>query len=368
MSGSSGAGGTSEPPAATADGGTGGNPEDVSGEESSGEDAGTGCTGSDCAEATSCAVSAPGTFTCGENGDESCCESLLVPGGTYSRSYTNNGNGASGLNDPATISDFRLDKYELTVGRFRQFVNYLVEGGAPPAEGSGKHTHLNDGKGVADGRGGDRFEPGWNAAWNEYLPTTRDGWDDNMICNSFGTWTSEAGENETLPLTCMNWYESHAFCIWDGGFLPTEAEWKYASAGGDEQRRYPWGSAEPGRDSEYCIYDCLYPNKTPGQCPGLDSLPDVGYTKLGVGRWGHFDLSGSVWEWVLDIYAGYANPCVDCANFTGGSDRCMPGGGFHSGLMPYMLSGNRQSINWEPLNYRGDYGVGVRCARPPLGG
>ena len=29
---------------------------------------------------------------------------------------------ATGLADPATVSDFRLDKYDVTVGRFRQFV------------------------------------------------------------------------------------------------------------------------------------------------------------------------------------------------------------------------------------------------------
>jgi formylglycine-generating enzyme required for sulfatase activity len=40
----------------------------------------------------------------------------------------------------------------------------------------------------------------------------------------------------------MDWYEAYAFCIWDGGFLPTDAEWNYAAAGGAQQRAYPWSN------------------------------------------------------------------------------------------------------------------------------
>jgi hypothetical protein len=31
-----------------------------------------------------------------------------------------------------------------------------------------------------------------------------------------------------------------------GGFLPSEAEWEFAAAGGSKQLEYPWGSADPG--------------------------------------------------------------------------------------------------------------------------
>ena len=33
--------------------------------------------------------------------------------------------GPAGLADPATVSGLRLDKYLVTVGRFRQYVSYL---------------------------------------------------------------------------------------------------------------------------------------------------------------------------------------------------------------------------------------------------
>jgi formylglycine-generating enzyme required for sulfatase activity len=83
-----------------------------------------------------------------------------------------------------------------------------------------------------------------------------------------------------------------------------------------------------------------------------------------VGRWGQLDLAGSVWEWCIDQYAPYVIPCDDCAYLSGATNRVLPGGGFHTGLMPYLLSSNRVSVDYA-TTYRGSYGVGVRCARAP---
>ena len=69
-------------------------------------------------------------------GDRDCCKSLLVPGGTFDRSY--DGVDFMDPNYPATVSDFYLDKYEITVGRFRQFVNAgMGTQTSPPAAGAG---------------------------------------------------------------------------------------------------------------------------------------------------------------------------------------------------------------------------------------
>src|ERR1017187_4060173 len=113
----------------------------------SGTCSGGACTGST-TTGTSCeGLSGPGLTDCGAR-SESCCTSLEVTGGTYYRTYTNSGTGATGLADPATVSGFRLDKYLVTVGRFRRFVSAWNAGAsyvppAVPAAGSGKHTHLN---------------------------------------------------------------------------------------------------------------------------------------------------------------------------------------------------------------------------------
>ncbi len=367
----------------TPTGGVGGSAGNASGGMggSGGGVSGNGGGGAPSTEPPSCALSGPGRTTCGENEDESCCTSPLVEGGTYSRTYTNQGKGASGKADPATISTYRLDKYEVTVARMREYVKYLEAGGSPPAAGSGKHSYLNGGKGLADSGKVGSFEPGWDAAWNSRIPNGAGAtakWRANLKsgnCKTYGTWTDEPGKNDMLPLTCPSWYESYAFCIWDGGFLPSEAEWKYAAAGGDELRAYPWGSTDPGDDNEYAIYDCCYPN---GQCSassgrdtctGVVNAAPVGFAAKGIGKYGQIDLVGNVWEWLVDRYADYVNPCEDCAYLTGNTNnRVMPGAGFHTGKnlgATLLYSYNRASISYDANSYRGDYAVGFRCARAP---
>jgi sulfatase modifying factor 1 len=110
------------------------------------------------------------------------------------------------------------------------------------------------------------------------------------------------GSRENLPIHCENWWEAYAFCIWDGGFLPSAAEWEYVAVGGSEQGEYPWGSVDPGVANQYAIYGddglCYYP--TLGPCTGLTNIAPVGTTKLGAGRWGQLDLAGNVEEWTSD--------------------------------------------------------------------
>ena len=294
-----------------------------------------------------------------------------MAGGIYYRTYANSGSGPTGEADPASVSGFRLDKYLVTVGRFRQFVA-AWSGGYYPSSSSGIHTYLNGGQGLVNSGatssdGGTEYESGWNTSWNSYVAPTNT----NLTsCSPYSTWTDSAGSQESLPIDCVNWYESYAFCIWDGGFLPSEAEWEYAAAGGSQQREYPWGStapgtACPGTGCQYAIWNCDYPSGS-GTCTGTTNIAPVGTTTLGAGLWGQLDLAGQVWEWALDWHATYVSPCTDCADLAASSVRVVRGGSFTSptSYLSNLLPPSRGS--YGPTG-RGDAGNGngFRCARAP---
>ena len=303
-------------------------------------------------------TSAGASAGCGPHGD-SCCTSLPVPGGTYFRTYENDGSGVTGTADPARVSGFRLDAYLVTVGRFRRFVAATVAGWAP-AIGSGKHTHLNGGQGLANS-GGPGYEPGWDDVDASFLASTAALWTSRLDCvPSFQTWTDTVGPNENLPINCVSWYDAYAFCIWDGGFLPSEAEWEFAAAGGDQQREYPWGSVDPATGGYlYAISGCNYPPGAGGACTGAVNLAPVGTAVKGAGRWGQLDLAGSLAEWTADWLSDY-KPCTDCVFLTDFSYRVDRGGSFGTDTQN-ILSNAR--IGDMPSTRAPFYGV--RCARSP---
>jgi formylglycine-generating enzyme required for sulfatase activity len=325
----------------------------------------------------SCLGGGPGAgFNCGgSNGTDDCCGSLRVPltsQGTFFRDYQRGIGVPNGPDYPASVSQFRLDVYEVTVGRFRKFVDAVVGGDAAapwiPQDGWGKHTHLNGGMGLVNGgEAGTVYESGWDSSWNTYLPTKKAGWDSALLeglCygDAFppsDTWTNAVDKNENLPLNCLNWYEAYAFCIWDGGFLPSRTEWNYAAAGGSEQRVYAWGDAPLNVD--YAIYNCYYGAGPFGNnCLGVGNIAPVGSVPSGRGLWGQLDLTGNVYEWTLDYLAAYPLPCQDCASTATGSLRIVRGGGFSS--QPTEIQ-NAWLYKGPPESVHAD--VGMRCARAP---
>jgi formylglycine-generating enzyme required for sulfatase activity len=287
--------------------------------------------------------------TCGPTGTADCCASLLVPGGTFYRSYDVGTDGTwTDMSYPATLADFHLDTYEVTVGRFRQFVDAGMGTQAnPPGNGAGARTF----NGIP-GQGG------WDPTWNTNLEADSPTLIASLACSTSQTWTDAPGANESLAMDCMTWFEAFAFCVWDGGFLPTEAQWNYAAVGGNEQRAFPWSTP-----ASSIAIDCTEANFFPGPpCVGLSANGQVArvgsQSPAGDGKWGHADLGGDVWEWVLDWVSVYPTPCDDCADLTSNTVR-----GFRGGAYDTTATQVRPATRGTAAPTLRDPANGVRCAR-----
>jgi formylglycine-generating enzyme required for sulfatase activity len=286
---------------------------------------------------------------------DDCCASGLVPSGTFFRSY--DAVTYTDMSFPASVSAFRLDTYEITVGRFRSFV--ATYPGNLPAAGAGKNP--NDQSTPPD--------PGWDPAWNTIMPATQSALASAVgSCGDAGTWTPTPTPRDNVAMDCITWFEAFSFCIWDGGRLPTEAEWNYAAAGGgaaDGQRVYPWSTPSTSAtiDYSYANYNCLG-----GDCatPMASFIFAVGTDDpKGNGKWGQADLAGNVWELVVDWYATpYAvSPCDNCADFSDASAgeglRATRGGSAYYEPSDLLASGRSAHL---PGGRSID--IGARCASP----
>jgi sulfatase modifying factor 1 len=299
-----------------------------------------------------------GQTSCGRLGTDSCCTALVVDGGTFSRSYD-----AVDYTDDtstATVSTFALDKYEVTVGRFRAFLDAVVPTLWIPPTGSGIHTHLNGGMGLVDSSGdGGTFEPGWDSSQNLYVEMSQQAWNTTLACamaSGDDTWTASPGTMESFPINCVTWQAAYAFCIWDGGFLPSEAEWNYAASGGSQQRHFAWSnpSTSPLVDCTYADYD--------GPCTaGGPTI--VGVDPNGNGLFGQSDLTGNVFEWTYDYYAAYTTPCIDCAFAT--NVAFTPGRTLRGADWTYAASRLDVSTRYYEPDVTTYADNGFRCARSP---
>lgn len=117
---------------------------------------------------------------------------VLITGGTYQMGIYGGSGGHS-----VTLSDFYLDRKEVTVGRYQAFC--IAAGSSMPQA------------------------PAW-------------GWG-----------------NTNRPIVNVTWAQANAYAVWAGKRLPTEAEFEFAMRGGVPNQLYPSGNSIGAGDANYAI-------------------------------------------------------------------------------------------------------------------
>ncbi len=222
-----------------------------------------------------CVVSAAGDGSLSSGTQRSClsarvagCGTVNVAGATFTMGDPSALEGAP-TQPSIAVGAFVMDTYEVTVARFRRY----WEAGRPslPCE-----AVAYPGVAAFPAIGFVR-EPYSTLLYGD--------------CN----WGASAGPYEAHPINCVDWYTAQAFCVWDGGRLPTEAEWELAARGTDG-RPWPWGAIAVGQ--QVC-----WGGRSPAPartCPEEDPAFASGTSP--VGAW---NMVGNVWEWAADNWSGY---------------------------------------------------------------
>ena len=199
---------------------------------------------------------------------------VLIPAGEFQMGsdYGTIGNAATRPMHVVYLDAFYIDRYEVTVGQYNQFVRAT------------------------------NYRP---------LPD----------------WVYRYSKTDAHPVIGVSWHDARAYAKWAGKRLPTEAEWEKAARGGLVQKNHSWGNAAV--DGTQCNFAdknlrIIWDREREPENNWADKNLDDGYAYTApVGsyppnRYGLYDMVGNVWEWCFDAYdenfyanSPYENPVAE---------------------------------------------------------
>jgi len=246
-------------------------------------------------------------------------EMLSIKGGSFIMGSPKEEAGRKGDENqqPVTLKDFRIGKYEVTVGQFRRFV-----------EATGYKTQAETGDGCY----------GW---------TGRD-WEKRKDFHWRNLGFPQADDQ---PVACVSWNDAMAYSQWLSKQtgkqyrLPTEAEWEYAARGGSGTT-YWWGGSASHDRANYGKDECCGPVVMDKD--RWEFTATVG--SFAPNPWGLHDTAGNVWEWTCSAYTeNYDGRERQCAGRNeAGAQRVLRGGSWVNSSA-WIRSASR---NWGPPGHR----------------
>lgn len=256
----------------------------------------------------------------------------LIKGGAFQMG-TNDGLAVEGPIHQVALKSFWIDRHEVTVAQFAEFVK---------ATGYKTVSESEGWSGVFDTRAGE-----WKKA---------DGAD----------WQHPEGPQSTAslnePVTQVSWNDAAAYAKWAGKRLPTEAEFEYAERGGFAGKKYAWGDAlsPEGKYMANC-WQGIFPARN----LGLDGF--IGRAPVGAfppNAYGLYDMTGNVWEWCADWFGEdyyKKSPSANPPGPASGADHVIRGGSWL--CSENYCTGYRAAARNHTAPDTGLNNLGFRCVR-----
>jgi formylglycine-generating enzyme len=171
------------------------------------------------------------------------------------------------------------------------------------------------------------------------------------------------------PIVNVTWREAFDYCEWQGGRLPTEAQWEHAARAGQDGGLYFWGqdvtaaaALRPANAADRTARE-KYPRWEEAAADYSDGFAETAPVgRFAPNAWGLHDMAGNALEWCGDWYGRdyYSEASeVDPAGPRAGGERSLRGGSWQD---PHRLLRISDRFHYRP-HFRASY-VGFRCMLP----
>ncbi len=293
---------------------------------------------------------------------------ITVPAGVFHMGQADEDIASSrtNMNRQITIGGFYMDETEITNNEYRQFLDEMSNNPEDSMENcSGEKQAFTEEEIKA------LVYPD-TTVWNDDFSHH---YGDPMQENYYGH-----PAYDDYPVVGVTWCATKIFCAWRTKFmndaregqgkfpvpkfrLPSEAEWEYASRGGRDMAKYPWGGPYV-RNAKGCALANFKPGRGNYYDDGFQYTNPV--AAFFPNDYGLYDMAGNVAEWCEDAYIESSMQLVWDLNptyFDQNEPRKLIRGGSWKDIAFYIETGSRA---YEYEDSARSF-VGFRCAMTYLG-